>query len=323
MEQRFLSVLRDNFVRILIPKQLLAKYTWAGMLASFLIGAVFGSGALWSYLDYRNKSKVTALEQIKLEKEYYERLQTIQSEVLTDLPKYIDLRDHHLQRDKSMRRDAKGYDVQNEYLTLLSRLAASIERYNRLEWKLSNMERRPARWFVVPVPPLAPGNIRMQTEADGKQFLVADLPPEPLQTKVREDLKIIIDEIAQQQPSSDTKLRVDWVGTFSSTNQQLAEGTEIRADVGTRFGVKYTFTGRLTGRAVPHMVVYRFPVAGIIFADGKKTSTELKGTCYTGATCTAGWTFSDSMELVPGPWSIEIWEGNHRLTARTFQVTTK
>jgi len=319
----FLPLLRDDFARFVTPKQLLARYKWAGTLAAFLIGAVLGSGALWSYLDYRNKSNVTALEQIKLEKEYYERLQIIQSEVLADLPKYIGLRDRHLSRDKSVAPDAKGYDVQNEYLALLSRLAASIERYNRLEWKLSNLEQRRARWLLVPVPAVAPENLRLKTEADGKQFLVADAPPEPLLTKVREDLKGIIDEIAQQQPTPATNSGVDWVGTLSSSNQQLVEGTEIRAEVGTSFGIRYTFTGRLTGRAIPHTVVYRFPATGIISGDGNETSTELRGICRTGVTCTAGWTFSDSRELVPGPWSIEIWEGNQRLTARTFQVTIK
>jgi len=324
LEQGVLAVTeRDDFVRIVTPKQLPARYKWAVTLAAFLIGAVFGSGALWSYLDYRNKSNVTALEQIKVEKDYYERLQIIQSEVAADLPKYVGLRDRHLGRDKSVGLDAKDYDVQNEYLALLSRLAASIERYNRLEWKLSNLERRPARWFVVPAPPVTPKNLRLQTEPNGKEFLVADLSPEPLQTKVREDLKVIIDEIAQQQPTPATNARVDWVGTFSSSKKQLVEGTEIRAEVGTRFGMRYTFTGRLTGRAIPHTVVYRFPVIGIIFGDGRKTSTELRGICYTGITCTAGWIFSDSRELVPGPWSIEIWEGNQRLATRTFQVTTK
>jgi hypothetical protein len=305
------------------PKQLFARYKWAATLAAFLIGAVFGSGALWSYLDYRNKSNVTALEQIKLEKEYYEQLQIIQSEVAADLPKYISLRDRHLRRDKSVVLDTKGYDVQNEYLALLFRLAASIERYNRLEWKLSNLERRTARWFVVPVPPVAPENIRLQTEANGKQFLVADFTPDPLQKKVSEDLKAIIDEIEQQQHTPPTNARVDWVGTFSSSNQQLVKGTEVRAEVGTRFGIRYTFTGQPTSRAIPHTVVYRFPATGIIFGDGRKTSTELRGSCYTGGSCTAGWTFSDSRELVPGPWSIEIWEGNQKLIARTFQVTIK
>lgn len=305
------------------PKQILVRYKWAGKLAAFLIGAVFGSGGLWSYLDYRNKSNVAALDQIKLEKDYYERLQIIQNEVATYLPKYVGLRDRHLGRDKSVGTDLKGYDVQNEYIVMLFRLAASIERYNRLEWKLSNLERRPARWFVVPVPPAAPENPRLQTEANGKQFLVADSPPEPLQTKVREDLKVIIDEIAEQQPTPATNARVDWVGTFSSSNQQLVEGTEIRAEVGTRFGIRYTFTGQLTGRAIPHTVVYRFPRNGVISGDARKTSAEFKGICHTGITCTAGWIFGDSSELIPGPWSIEIWEGNQTLAALTFQVTTQ
>lgn len=265
-----------------------------------MIGAVLGSGGLWSYLDYRNKSNVTALQKIKIEKEYYERLQIIQGEVAADLPEYVGLRDRHLGRDKSVALDAKGYDVQNEYFALFSRLAASIERYNRLEWKLANMEQRPARWFVVPVPPVAPENLRLQTEAGGKQFIVADVPPEPLQTKVREDLKVMIDEIAQQQPTPATNARVDWVGTLSSSNQPLVEGTVIGAKVGTNFGIRYTLTGQLTGRPIPQTVVYRLPAAGIISDDGSKTSAEVRGICYTGVTCTAGWTFSDSRELVPG-----------------------
>lgn len=152
---------------------------------------------------------------------------------------------------------------------------------------------------------------------------MADFTPDPLQKSVSKNLKVIIDEIEQQQPTPPTNARVDWVGTFSSSNKQLVEGTEIRAEIGTRFGIRYTLTGRLTGREISQTVVYRFPATGIIFGDGRRTSTEIRGICYTGRTCIAGWTFSDSNELVPGSWSIEIWEGNRKLIIRTFQVTTK
>ena len=301
--------------------QFLARYVWATALASVLIGTLLGSGALWSFLDYKNKITLTALEQIKQKRELYERLQIINNEVSAELVKYINLRDTHRRRDPTKALDDKGYEVQNEYNALSAKLAASVDRYNRLEWELATLENRSARWFVLPIVGVAPENLRAVRNADGTLNIVGDLPPEPLQAKVNEDLKRLIDEAAQQQPATD--VRVDWVGTLSSSNQPLVEGTEIQAEMGTKFGLRFTFTGRLTGREVRSKLVYRFPAAGITNSGGSATSTDYMGLCYVGVPCTAAWAFTDPRELVPGPWSLEIWDGDRQLTARTFHVTIK
>jgi hypothetical protein len=172
-------------------KQLLAQKKWAGPVIGFIVGAVFGTGALWQFLDYRIKSNAASLEQTKLEKEYYERLYSIQNEVSSELIKYIQLRDRYFA-------NRSNYEIQNELLVLTTKLAASIAQYNRLEVKLAILESRKVRWFVVPVPPPAPANIRVTTEPDGKQFLVADVIPDPLQEKVAEDVKAIVESYGGQ-----------------------------------------------------------------------------------------------------------------------------
>lgn len=145
---------------------------------------------------YRIKSNTTSLEQTKLEKDYYERLQNIQNEVSSELPKYIKLRDRHFANHRD-------YQTDNEYFVLMTKLAASIAQYNRLEVKLSELERRKVRWFVVPVPPLAPQNLRIETSPGGRVSIVSDvLVPDPLAAKVSEDVKAIFEDYGQQPPSS-------------------------------------------------------------------------------------------------------------------------
>jgi hypothetical protein len=178
-------------------KQFLARNKWAGI--AFIVGVFLGTGALWQFLDYRIKSNTESLEQTKLEKDYYERLYGIQNEVSSELIRYIQLRDRRFA-------NRQDYQTQNEFLVLTTKLAASIAQYNRLEVKLAMLERRKVRWFVVPVPPPAPANIRMTTGPDGKQFIVADVIPDPLQARVSEDVKAIIESYGlQPAPSNEAR----------------------------------------------------------------------------------------------------------------------
>jgi hypothetical protein len=183
-------------------EQFFARNEWAGPIIGFIVGVVLGSGALWQLLDYRIKRNAAALEQTKLEKDYYEKLYGIQNEVSSELIRYIQLRDRHFA-------NRQDYQIQNEYNVLTTKLAAFIAQYNRLEVKLAILESRKVRWFVIPVPPLPPPNVRMVTEPDGKQFLVSDpLIPDPLQVRVSEDLKTIIESYrGQLVPSNEGKPR--------------------------------------------------------------------------------------------------------------------
>ena len=173
--------------RHLHVKQFLWRHKWAGPIIGFIVGVILGTGALWQFLDYRLKSNAASLEQTKLENNYYERLAGIQKDVSSQLVGYIQLRDRYFAN-----RD--DYKIQNEYSVLMTKLAAIIEQYNRLAAKLALLERRKVRWFVLPVPPPAPANVRIETTPDGKQFLVSDPAiPDPLQAKVTEDVKAIIE----------------------------------------------------------------------------------------------------------------------------------
>jgi hypothetical protein len=169
---------------------------WAVPCICFIVGAALGPGALWQLFDYRIKSNTASREQIKLEKDYYARLYRIQNEVSSELIKYIELRDRHFANHQD-------YQAQNEFLVLMTKLAASIEQYNRLEVKLAMLERREVKWFVVPLPPLIPTNIRIEI-LEGKPFLVSDPAiPDPLQAKVSEDMKAIIENYGGQPTPSD------------------------------------------------------------------------------------------------------------------------
>jgi hypothetical protein len=169
---------------------------WAVPCICFIVGAVLGTGALWQFLDYRNKRNTASLEQIKLEKDYYERLNGIQNEVSSEIIRYIELRDRYFA-------NCHDYQIQNEFLVLMTKLAASIEQYNRLEVKLAMLEGRMVKWFVIPVPPLPPANARIEIQ-EGKQFFVCDPPiPDPLRARVNEDMKAIIKSYEGQPTPSD------------------------------------------------------------------------------------------------------------------------
>ena len=122
-----------------------------------------------NFSTIESKRNTASREQSKLEKDYYERLYGIQNEVSSELIKYIELRDRHFANHQD-------YQTQNEFLVLVTKLAASIEQYNRLEAKLGMLERRKVKWFVVPLPPLTPTNIRIEI-LEGKPFLVSDPLP--------------------------------------------------------------------------------------------------------------------------------------------------
>lgn len=161
-------------------KQLAVRYGWAIALIGSIIGFLVGN--LWHIADFGQRSRTTELEQTRVEKEFYERLQLLQNEISAALPRYIELRDQHYS-------DLSNYPVQNGFNVLTRKLVNLIGQYNTLEVKLAMMEGRPTRWFVIPVPPIAPQNTRIVGST-----VIADILNEPLQTAVHEELKSLIQQ---------------------------------------------------------------------------------------------------------------------------------
>lgn len=150
-----------------------------------IVVLLVGTGGIWKYGDLRLKSRTTAFEQIRVEKELYERLQVLQKETSLELPRYIVLRDLHFS-------NTLDYQVQNEYGILKAKLSSLIAEYNRLEQTLSKLEDRPPRWFVLAVPPLSPTNVRFGTSPDGSVRIEWDSQSEPLEDAVDEEMKVIL-----------------------------------------------------------------------------------------------------------------------------------
>jgi hypothetical protein len=107
------------------------------------------------------------------------------------------------------------------------------------------------------------------------------------------------------------------------TGVDLKEKTyRISARTGVRFGVRYRIVGQPADADVKVKLVIRFPPAGL---RNPQTGTpsysdESTITRKVGKVTTAGFGFDRDWEMVPGIWTIEIWDGNRRLLEQRFTV---
>jgi hypothetical protein len=142
-------------------KRIVVRYAWAGPIIGIAIGVLLGQGSIWQYLRFGLESEQTSDHRLRTERELYERLQLISNDVLTEIPRYIDLRDRY-------QRDRQNYPLQNEFIVLEAKLVTLIREYMRvitacsLEIKLARLEKRSSpRFFVLPIPPPAPTGIHV------------------------------------------------------------------------------------------------------------------------------------------------------------------
>jgi len=84
--------------------------------------------------------------------------------------------------------------VQNDYLVIKEKLASLIREYNRLEVKLSTMEVRSPRFFVIPIVPPAP-----KVTVDGTILNIEPVPDE-LSEQVSKDQKALFEEYGHPYP---------------------------------------------------------------------------------------------------------------------------
>ena len=84
--------------------------------------------------------------------------------------------------------------MQNDYLVVKEKLASLIREYNRLEAKLSTMEVRSPRFFLIPIPPPA-----LLVTVDGTILKFQPVPDE-LNDQVRKDLKALFEEYGHPYP---------------------------------------------------------------------------------------------------------------------------
>ena len=92
--------------------------------------------------------------------------------------------------------------------------------------------------------------------------------------------------------------------------------------IGSTFGINFVVSSSTGKSTVTLKRVVRFPSPGI-----KNLATGLIQHGYegpldysTGATHHFGYSLDNAVELVPGVWTIELWEGNEKLVEKSFIV---
>lgn len=164
-------------------KTFVTRYAWSGPIVAFVIVSLLGTGVIWQYFELRLKSRNATIEQIRAEKELYERLQLLQHQASDAIPRYIALRDRFFSA-------LNDRDVSSAYQAEKAKLLGLVREYNRLEAKLSTMEVRSPRFFVLPLSQMAPRNFRVEAKEDGSSVLKWDSSSiDPLVIEVKKDLR--------------------------------------------------------------------------------------------------------------------------------------
>ena len=146
------------------------------------------------------------------------------------------------------------------------------------------------------------------------------------------------------QPSTQTSLEVLWVGTYSvesSTRvddpstatgtvlrsigtKPLEKTTQIPARIGVRFGFGYRLIAPNAVSPVILKTVKLYPPGGMTNPANGRTVERYEGLlpCNIVVTCWTGFAFEQPWELIPGIWTMQIWQGSTLLANQVFNVVS-
>jgi hypothetical protein len=115
----------------------------------------------------------------------------------------------------------------------------------------------------------------------------------------------------------------DASGVLNSTSTGIhlvTQTTTVPARLGARFGIEFTLSGAPAGLTTLRKVV-TFP-AGIVYPPSTTPIYSSDGaiSVANGTVTYTGWKFDDPWELVPGVWTIQIWDGDRKLAEQQFNV---
>jgi hypothetical protein len=96
----------------------------------------------------------------------------------------------------------------------------------------------------------------------------------------------------------------------------------IPAQLGVRFGFRFTVLGAPTGVTLPFRMVTIFPYPGLVAHPGARPQarSEYDKPVTIGATSYRDYSFDQPWELVPGVWTFQIWHQGHKLAEQKFTV---
>ena len=98
--------------------------------------------------------------------------------------------------------------------------------------------------------------------------------------------------------------------------------TDVPAQVGVSFGIRYRIVGPRRGDPVSLKMVTRFPAQGLRNPARSETHyrNDYLASRVVGEETTRTYTFEESWEAIPGTWTFEVWQGDRKLAEQSFNV---
>lgn len=107
-----------------------------------------------------------------------------------------------------------------------------------------------------------------------------------------------------------------------SETRLVTATTRVEAAIGVHFGVRYRVVGRPDGASVKLVSVTLYPAPGLTNPASGMVQSRGEHTLYAtiGRINYRGYVFEHDWEVVPGIWTIELWDGRRKLASQAFDV---
>jgi hypothetical protein len=107
-----------------------------------------------------------------------------------------------------------------------------------------------------------------------------------------------------------------------SDTRLVTATTRVEARIGVHFGIRYRLIGSPNNTTIRLVSVTQYPAPGL--KNPKAESSQLRGEHSLFATIGhvnyRGYLFEQDWEIVPGAWTLELWDGKRKLVGQTFEV---
>jgi hypothetical protein len=129
-----------------------------------------------------------------------------------------------------------------------------------------------------------------------------------------------------EQTGAQTRIRDDNISVGQRTEMRTRNvkvTTVIPARDRTVFGAEFSIIGWPNGTRVPLKVVWRYPSPGIIdprTSIAKMIDEYIDDSATIGTQHTWYWQLGGPETLLPGVWTIELWDGNRMLVSQDFTL---
>ncbi len=106
---------------------------------------------------------------------------------------------------------------------------------------------------------------------------------------------------------------------LTQNSQTIEQTTLIPAKLGSRFGLRYSLSGKQASE-MPLTLIYLTP--GVITPDGQRHDKIVvqQPLAVNAAQDVMAYEFSENYEVVPGVWQFMVFQGDRLLTQQRFEV---